>query len=910
MTGMVMRNTFAAFAAAVFFMTATDLSAQISATRVEGADKSDVEDIVIVFKMHFDIGYTDWSEAVLQKYTTSMIGQALGSVERTACLPEEEQFVWTLPGWPMKYILENTEGEVRAAAEDAVRTGRFAVHALPFTFETESSDLETLVRGMEFSSGINREYGLPLPRGAKLTDVPSHSWILPTILSHAGVKILHIGCNSGSASPEVPVVFWWEGPDGSRLLTFNWAEYYGSGVMPPENWPYKTWLAMIHTHENTGAPTPEEVAAVLAEARAKAPGARIRIGRLEDFYDALMAENPDIPVVRGDMPDTWIHGYMSMPDAVKINKHLQRTIYQTEALNTLLGDWGVQTSDCSGHVDDAVEQSLLFDEHTFGLALSHGRQEDWKYGDDFKVARAKGGYGFIEESWYEKEAHAHNALHSIIPVRRRDMAALAGAVAVEGRRVVVYNQLPWARSGFVSFPLEVYQKNFKVTALKDAVTGEVIPVEDSGNILSFHASDVPAMGYRTYSVMTGDADTVPDDGFPLELDSLSGVIGNRYFRVAINTDDGSLLSVLDRLHGTELADSDGQYGFGEYIHERFGNEEIARYNSAYVKPSSHGWADQEMGRPVDPALEYSCSRGRVSHIRYDISDVSVSATAFCHIDAKPGQEREEYLMTYTLYRESPYLEINWYPDVYGTDPQPEAGWLAFPSGIEGPRFRLGRTGAVVDPSSDFVRNTNTDYCFVNTGLAVTGSDGNGIGLNSPDAPAVSLGRPGLYRFSRDYVPEKADIFVNLYNTQWGTNFREWIADRPSATVYVWPVREYDNASSLITPVEETRSPMFAAYSDGNAGELPPSMEGVSVSEEGVLVTAFRGSEDSTLLRLWEQAGTDRECAVTLPAGVYGSAALCDLRGTVLEQPVPLDGDTLTVSLKAYSPLSVILYRKP
>ena len=152
--------------------------------------------------------------------------------------------------------------------------------------------------------------------------------------------------------------------------------------------------------------------------------------------------------------------------------------------------------------------------------------------------------------------------------------------------------------------------------------------------------------------------------------------------------------------------------------------------------------------------------------------------------------------------------------------------------------------------------------------------------------------------------------MNLYNTQWGTNFREWITDRPSATVYVWPVREYDNASSLITPVEETRSPMFAAYSDGNAGELPPSMEGVSVSEEGVLVTAFRGSEDSTLLRLWEQAGTDMECTVTLPAGVYGSAALCDLRGTVLEQPVPLDGDTLTISLKAYSPLSVILYRKP
>ena len=64
---------------------------------------------------------------------------------------------------------------------------------------------------------------------------------------------------------------------------------------------------MIHTHENTGAPTPEDVAAVLKEAREKAPNARIRIGQLEDFYDALMKENPSLPVVKGDMPDTWIY---------------------------------------------------------------------------------------------------------------------------------------------------------------------------------------------------------------------------------------------------------------------------------------------------------------------------------------------------------------------------------------------------------------------------------------------------------------------------------------------------------------------------------------------------------------------------------------------------------------------------
>lgn len=49
-------------------------NAQIAAIDVDnGSEKTSVEDIIIVFKMHFDIGYTGWSESILQKYTTSMM---------------------------------------------------------------------------------------------------------------------------------------------------------------------------------------------------------------------------------------------------------------------------------------------------------------------------------------------------------------------------------------------------------------------------------------------------------------------------------------------------------------------------------------------------------------------------------------------------------------------------------------------------------------------------------------------------------------------------------------------------------------------------------------------------------------------------------------------------------------------
>lgn len=881
--------------------TLSGAEAQIAAIDVDkGSEKTQVEEIVIVFKMHFDIGYTDWSESILQKYATSMIDETLHSVDVTRSLPREEQFVWTLPGWPMKYMAENVSGERKAQLETALADGRFRVHALPFTYETEASDLETLVRGMSYSSALNRTYGFPLTRGAKLTDVPSHSWVLPTLLTQAGVKILHIGCNPGSVSPELPTLFWWEGPDGSRLLTFNWAEYYGSGVLPPAGWKHKTWLAMIHTHENTGAPKPEEVAAVLAEARQKAPGAKVRIGQLEDFYDALMKENPSLPVVRGDMPDTWIHGYMSMPREVKVNKAMQRVIYNEETLNTLLKHWNCAAEPVKPYVEKAIEQTVLFDEHTFGLAFSHGHQGGWKYGDDFVKARADGAYDFIEESWYEKGNRVHRAKQLIVPSLRKDLKHLAEAVSCDGKRVVVYNPLPWKRSGAVSFYMSVYQKNFEVKSLKDEQTGEVIPVHNDYNRLSFIAKEVPSLGYRTYSVLT---ETEAKKASTIALDESKRSLENRYFKVVLSAENGSLASVWDKRQQKEMVDQAHEYGFGEYLYEQFGNEEIARYNRTYVKPGQHGWADQEMGRPVDPALKYAETRGKVLKIDYRKMDHAVTATAFCRTE-----RNEDYTLTYTLYEDTPYLEIAWGMQNKRADLQPEGGWLAFPFNVSQATFHLGRTGAVVNPATDFVKNSNHDYYFLNTGMAVVDGHGDGFGLNTPDAPAVSLDRKGLYRFSGDFIPKQPNVFVNLFNTQWGTNFTEWIEGSLSAKVYLWSVEQYAHEPALITPTEETRVPLMAVYTDAKAGELPVSAAGLQLSRKGVLVTAFGENTDGKgdILRLWEQAGQTGECVVTLPAGGYRTAQYCNLRGERQGAPFAIRKDQIVVNLKAYQPLSLLL----
>ena len=75
-----------------FLIATINSTAQIAAVDTDdGSSSKEVTDIVIVFKMHFDIGYTTWAEGVLQQYSSEMLEETLESIEKTSHLPESEQ---------------------------------------------------------------------------------------------------------------------------------------------------------------------------------------------------------------------------------------------------------------------------------------------------------------------------------------------------------------------------------------------------------------------------------------------------------------------------------------------------------------------------------------------------------------------------------------------------------------------------------------------------------------------------------------------------------------------------------------------------------------------------------------------------------------------------------------------------
>ncbi len=859
-----------------------------------------VKEIILVFKTHFDIGYTDFAEAVVQKYSTTMMQNALSIVEKNKSLPADKQFTWTVSGWPMEQILQQSAPSIKSQVESALKKGNFAVHALPFSMQTESSDLEALVRGMNISSAIARSEGLSLPRDAKMSDVPSHSWILPTLLCHSGVKILHIGCNPASQSPVVPLLFWWQGPDGSKLLTMYSPKYYGTSLLPPVGWQHKSWLAIMQTNDNDGPPSPQEVEKMLADAHKRAPNARIRIGRISDFYDAIMKENPVLPTVKGDMPDTWIHGFMSMPREVKDNRRINKDLFALEATNNLYNIWTGKGYNISKKLYSAYESNLLFNEHTFGMAMGHGRSGTWSYGDDFKLQRAAGIYDAIEKSWKEKSDRVFAADKVIMASLNSQLKELAAEVGIKGNRIFVYNLLPWQRSGVVT--LQVSSSWYAGNAVKDVETGEIIPVSNEKNCIRFEAKNVPASGYRNYVLIKENNLT---DNHDLALNESLNTIENAFYKIQFDPARGTIVSIIEKKTGKQLVNGNSEYGFGQYLYERFSKKDAANYTDSYVK-AGREWAIGELGRPNLTEGPHVTEKGSNARIIFSKSPVKVSATM---LFAPSPSIPHDYSITVSLFANTAAVELIWNINNKPAESWPEAGWISLPFNIDNPSFKLGRLGAIVDPATDFIKGSNLDYGFLNTGMSVIDKNGSGIGLTSPDAPGVSLDRPGLWKYSRDFVPARPNVFVNLYNNLWSTNFTEWIEGSWSARLYIWGVDQYNNEHSIITPSVEFSTPLKTVLVNNNGtGKLPLTAAGVQVSMRGVLVTAFGNNPDGkgTILRLWEQAGNNGKCTVTLPAHhTFKTAQFCTLRGEPVSPAFKIS-DQIDVNVKAYEPINIIL----
>lgn len=881
--------------------------------------KQSLKKVFVVFKTHFDIGFTHLAEEVVSWYGKGMIEDVLEVCRATKDEPEGHKYVWTVPSWPMRKTLETIEkSEVLKETEEYLYNGQLVWHGLPFTTHTEVSGIEDFVRGMQISMKLGEKYGRRV-RDAKMTDVPGHPWILPTLLHKAGIRFLHLGSNFCATPPDVPRLFWWEGPDGSRVLTYYSKGGYGSDLVPPEDWDYPYWLAMLQTLDNLGAQDTDYLKEMFERAQREMPGVEISIGTLEDFGEAMIESGVEIPVIRGDLSDTWIRGVGSAPQGVAQMRDLRYLAQSLQAAYTM--SVGQGEDEAAELFRDAYEKLLLFSEHTWSMDTKVTILPERYYGAPWigfkfwetgtfdktlfdSLRKTEPGYLKLQESWKEQLRYLEDAKQDLEEVRNL-------LIKKENQYITVYGTLGFA----VSHMLDVSQyvlkdieergisgENASYVLMDD--TCSEIPVYPDINGAYKAEITLPAFGKKQYKLLLKEERTFTKEEGCLIATEEDGkvILENHALKVIIDQLRGTVDSMIYKPANREWVDKTKECKFGQYRYDIFSSDELDTYlrNYQYVL---RDWGINDTGKAGYPKEQrhetfiperFRCevknghNWGGVTMIA-DISGRSIERYGNAKklkVEIVLKEDKEYLDFTYTLLDKQPTPFI-------------ETGHFYFPMKTEQPEYIVNKLGCTIDPQKDVVKDCNTDlYCL--EGWTAVEDTGCGLAIAVKEAPLMSYEKPGVLRFERDASIKESTLLMQGFNNAWGTNFPQWSEGEIQVSYRLIAYTGTWKENRIWQQAEKFRYVPVVVD-----GEVVQHRELVSACSEGLLVQTLKPSENRKgyVLRLNNISGEEGEKTVFFGAPVM-HVSLCSLMEEEEQKLELAEDNSISFISKPYEILTI------
>ncbi len=363
----------------------------------------DIKRVLLVFKCHLDVGFTDTQANVMATYFKKYYPQA---IDLAAHSRQEggDRYIWTTGSWLLYEYLEQASSDERKRMEQAVLAGDIAWHALPFSWQTEMLDRSMIEGCLGLSKTLDARFGYKTIAG-KMTDVPGHSRGIVPPLSAGGIRLLDIGVNPASTPPEVPDVFLWKSPDGSSLAVLYHKHEYGSTVHIPNS---DLAVSIRVRNDNSGPHTPEEIRDIYKEMRARFPNAKVSAANLSQVAAAMEDARASLPVVTAEIGDTWIYGAPSDPIKVARYREVAR----------LRNEWITGGHFKSGDATDRqlLRRLALAPEHTWGTDTKRYIDHEHYAPKDLARYLDKPNYQIMERSWQEKRDDIDAGLANLPPM--------------------------------------------------------------------------------------------------------------------------------------------------------------------------------------------------------------------------------------------------------------------------------------------------------------------------------------------------------------------------------------------------------------------------------------------------------------------------------------------------------------
>lgn len=206
-----------------------------------------------------------------------------------------------------------------AEFKQAVLDGAIWWHAFPHNAELETMAPVLVEEGVKLSQSLQVLLGAQVSTTLSQRDVPGMTRSVVPILRKAGVNAINVGCNGASTPPKVPKIFRWLDEPSNTSITamvhpYGYGGYDLNSVIAVPGCTHA--LVTDWNGDNAGPYDSATYTQHFQEIQAQFPNATIIASTWDDFTQQLVGLTDNLPVVTGEIGDTWMYGVPSEPRKV------------------------------------------------------------------------------------------------------------------------------------------------------------------------------------------------------------------------------------------------------------------------------------------------------------------------------------------------------------------------------------------------------------------------------------------------------------------------------------------------------------------------------------------------------------------------------------------------------------------
>jgi len=368
-----------------------------------------------------------------------------------------------------------------------------------------------------------------------------HNWQLPQILSKAGVKSYVFE----RCPPEKTHLFWWEGLDGSRVLSYVPPGWYlvslQKGIRDvvmeaAKISPLKDYMLLYGEGDHGGGPRDSDLEAIRKYEKDKSQP-KMKFAVPEKYFAMLEGQKIEIPIVKKELNFTFPACYTTQAETKKNNRKTESLLLAAEKFSALAVAAGFRDYYPERDLDEAWKIVLRNQFHDILDGSSIGPVYDETR-------------GFYQEA-FERGRRALDF----------SLEAISNSIDTRGDGIplVVYNPLFWERTENAEVEISL-PKSAAAFRLLDSngsdVPYQVNSVSERGerrlSRISFIAENVPSFGTKLFRAVMSDK---PSE-FKSTLLARDNTLENEFFKITTDPRTGWIKNIFDKAAGREIVRAD------------------------------------------------------------------------------------------------------------------------------------------------------------------------------------------------------------------------------------------------------------------------------------------------------------------------------------------------------------------